>query len=101
PTLPIASRPVQKRTTQPPTPPAEANSPAVPSAPAEQSAPTPDAAPGEPVQDANRSSIEQWMADLRSSRRRSPGADPDEGKHHDSGNRTVSVNELLRRQNRD
>ncbi|MBU3066219.1 MMPL family transporter [Nocardia sp. NEAU-G5] len=52
-------------------------------------------------QDADRSSIEQWMADLRSSRRRSLESDPDEGKHHDSGNRTVSVNELLRRQNRE
>ncbi len=100
PTMPIPSRPVQKRTVQPPAPPPEANPPAQPT-PAEQSELSPDPAPGEPVQDANRSSIEQWMADLRSSRRRSTAADPDEGKHHDGGNRTVSVNELLRRQNRD
>ncbi|MDR7167945.1 RND superfamily putative drug exporter [Nocardia kruczakiae] len=51
----------------------------------------------------NRNNIEQWMADLRSSRRRpepEPADPDDEGKHRTSG-RTVSVNELLRRQNRD
>ncbi|MGA4787153.1 MMPL family transporter [Nocardia sp. AB354] len=53
--------------------------------------------------DDNRNNIEQWMADLRSSRRRpepEPADPDDEGKHRTSG-RTVSVNELLRRQNRD
>jgi RND superfamily putative drug exporter len=83
--------------------------PAEPSAPPNPPAPANPAgtggaghpAAGDRTPDSNRSSIEQWMADLRSSRRRSPAADPDEGKHHDSGSRTVSVNELLRRQNRD
>ncbi|WP_024801611.1 MMPL family transporter [Nocardia sp. BMG51109] len=48
---------------------------------------------------SDRSSIEQWMAGLRSSRRRPD--QPDEGEQHDTPGRTVSVNELLRRQNRD
>ncbi|WP_436838610.1 MMPL family transporter [Nocardia nova] len=52
----------------------------------------------------NRNDIEQWMADLRSSRRRPESEetpeDPEDPKHRNSG-RTVSVNELLRRQNRD
>lgn len=62
----------------------------------------PDSGPQAPSpQDANRSSIEQWMADLRSSRRRTTQSDPDEGKHRDGGGRTVSVNELLRRQDPD
>ncbi|MFI6871277.1 MMPL family transporter [Nocardia sp. NPDC050406] len=50
-----------------------------------------------------RGSIEQWMSDLRSARRR-PKEDPkddDEGRHRGTEGRTVSVNELLRRQNRD
>ncbi|WP_372465715.1 MMPL family transporter [Nocardia spumae] len=47
----------------------------------------------------NRNNIEQWMADLRSSRRR-PEPEDEDAKNHNSG-RTVSVNELLRRQNRD
>ncbi len=41
------------------------------------------------------------MSDLRSSRRRANTPDPDEGKHTGAPGRTVSVNELLRRQNRD
>ncbi|NEW38605.1 MMPL family transporter [Nocardia cyriacigeorgica] len=45
--------------------------------------------------DDSRSSIENWMAELRSSRRRTPP--PDEGRHHSGDGRTVSVNELLRR----
>ncbi|WP_067884517.1 MMPL family transporter [Nocardia vaccinii] len=70
-----------------------------------QTAPTPTthAAPADSRQEASRSSIEQWMADLRSSRNRptQPG-DSEEGRHHGGGsNRTVSVNELLRRQNRE
>lgn len=44
----------------------------------------------------NRSSIENWMAELRSSRRR-VASNADEGRHHGSDGRTVSVNELLRR----
>ncbi|WP_067571945.1 MMPL family transporter [Nocardia acidivorans] len=54
-------------------------------------------------QGGGRSSIEQWMSDLRSARRRTGKAeeDDDEGKHRGGDGRTVSVNELLRRQNRD
>jgi hypothetical protein len=49
--------------------------------------------------DTNRSSIENWMAELRSSRR--PIGKPDGGRHHGGDGRTVSVNELLRRRNRE
>ncbi|MEV6139880.1 MMPL family transporter [Nocardia sp. NPDC051990] len=49
--------------------------------------------------DENRSSIENWMAELRSSRRRM--GKPDEGRHHSTDGRTVSVNELLRRRDRE
>ena len=74
----------------------EAPGPDMPAAESLSSAPDP-AAPG----GDNRNNIEQWMADLRSSRRRPDQAeDPDDPKHRNSG-RTVSVNELLRRQNRD
>ncbi|MFE3191282.1 MMPL family transporter [Nocardia sp. NPDC059240] len=52
-----------------------------------------DVPPGE------RSSIEQWMSDLRSARRR-PKPDED-AKHRGGEGRQVSVNELLRRQDRD
>ncbi|NEW28536.1 MMPL family transporter [Nocardia cyriacigeorgica] len=52
------------------------------------------AAEAEPGDDS-RSSIENWMAELRSSRRRTPP--PDQGRHHSGDGRTVSVNELLRR----
>lgn len=70
-----------------------------PSAP-EQSA-SPAEAPDAPADDSERNTIERWMADLRSSRRRPEHPDPDEGKHSGNAGRTVSVNELLRRQNRD
>ncbi|WP_040829110.1 MMPL family transporter [Nocardia jiangxiensis] len=69
-----------------------------------QTTPTPATrpAPADPRQEASRSSIEQWMADLRSSRNRpAQPENTDEGKHHGGSNRTVSVNELLRRQNRE
>nr|WP_246461410.1 MMPL family transporter [Nocardia transvalensis] len=71
-------------------------------APAPDPAPAPEEHPADPPEagDTSRNSIERWMADLRSSRRR-PEPDPDEGKHHGTPGRTVSVNELLRRQNRD
>ncbi|MFG1790481.1 MMPL family transporter [Nocardia sp. NPDC049149] len=49
---------------------------------------------GEP----NRNSIENWMAELRSSRR---AGKPDEGRHSGGDGRTVSVNELLRRRDRE
>ncbi|ONM46586.1 MMPL family transporter [Nocardia donostiensis] len=45
----------------------------------------------------NRNSIENWMAELRSSRRRVTPPSADEGRHHSNDGRTVSVNELLRR----
>ncbi|WP_280499513.1 MMPL family transporter [Nocardia cyriacigeorgica] len=61
--------------------------PAAPSDPAQPAPPDPG--------DDSRSSIENWMAELRSSRRRTPP--PDQGRHHSGDGRTVSVNELLRR----
>ncbi|BDT89804.1 MMPL family transporter [Nocardia cyriacigeorgica] len=61
--------------------------------PAQQSDST--QAPEAEAGDDNRSSIENWMAELRSSRRRTPP--PDQGRHHSGDGRTVSVNELLRR----
>ena len=45
-----------------------------------------------------RNEIENWMAQLRSSRR---GTAADEGRHHGAEGRTVSVNELLRRREDD
>ncbi|WP_227997585.1 MMPL family transporter [Nocardia australiensis] len=55
------------------------------------------AAPEEPDNGppTTRSTIESWMAELRSSRRET--VKPDEGRHHGGDGRTVSVNELLRR----
>ncbi|UGT52428.1 MMPL family transporter [Nocardia asteroides] len=56
----------------------------------------------EPEADApqnNRNEIENWMAQLRSSRRGS--TTPDEGRHQAGDGRTVSVNELLRRREDD
>ncbi|MFJ4658661.1 MMPL family transporter [Nocardia sp. NPDC088792] len=58
-------------------------------------------AEGEQDSKGGRSNIEQWMSDLRSSRRRPPVKDDDEGKHRGGEGRQVSVNELLRRQKRD
>ncbi|MGN2635290.1 MMPL family transporter [Nocardia takedensis] len=49
----------------------------------------------EETPEENRSSIENWMAELRSSRRRVETGD--EGRHSGNDGRTVSVNELLRR----
>ncbi|MGW6423465.1 MMPL family transporter [Nocardia sp. NPDC055053] len=46
----------------------------------------------------SRDEIENWMAQLRSSRR---GSAADEGRHHGNEGRTVSVNELLRRREDD
>ncbi|MFE9321491.1 MMPL family transporter [Nocardia sp. NPDC052278] len=63
-------------------------------APSERPAPSNDDA-----SDDNRSSIENWMAELRSNRRRI--GQPDEGRHHSADGRTVSVNELLRRRDRE
>ncbi|MQY23508.1 MMPL family transporter [Nocardia macrotermitis] len=78
--------------------------PTADAAPEAQTTPTPATrpTPADPRQEASRSSIEQWMADLRSSRNRPAQPDEsEEGKHHGGSNRTVSVNELLRRQNRE
>ncbi|MGV9663363.1 MMPL family transporter [Nocardia niigatensis] len=69
---------------------------------AEEQHPTQHAAEQAPPEGPGRASIEQWMSDLRSSRRRPPAENPDEdAKHRGGDGRTVSVNELLRRQNRD
>uniref|UniRef100_UPI000A02F7D7 MMPL family transporter n=1 Tax=Nocardia coubleae TaxID=356147 RepID=UPI000A02F7D7 len=55
------------------------------------------ATPEDDPQADTRTEIENWMAQLRSSRR---GSTPvDEGRHHGDDGRTVSVNELLRRRN--
>ncbi|MFC9996487.1 MMPL family transporter [Nocardia sp. NPDC127526] len=67
---------------------------------AEQPHPTHHSVDDQPQAGGGRSSIEQWMSDLRSAKRR-PGKPDDEGKHRGGEGRTVSVNELLRRQNRD
>ncbi|UAK33806.1 MMPL family transporter [Nocardia asteroides] len=64
-------------------------------------APEPEA-PAEPnngPDTTNRSSIESWMAELRSSRRHI--GRPEQGRHHGGDGRTVSVNELLRRRDRE
>ncbi|WP_280496729.1 MMPL family transporter [Nocardia asiatica] len=74
--------------------------PEAPAAPAHR-APEPEA-PAEPnngPDTTNRSSIENWMAELRSSRRHI--GRPEEGRHHGGDGRTVSVNELLRRRDRE
>ena len=49
----------------------------------------------------NRDNIEEWMANLRSSRRRPDAESADEDPKNRNSGRTVSVNELLRRQNKD
>ncbi|MFC6011429.1 MMPL family transporter [Nocardia lasii] len=90
---------------------------AVPASPAESEAAfdateqaeqrLPASAPAEPENDSptaesggadTRNEIENWMAQLRSSRRGTPA---DEGRHHGGEGRTVSVNELLRRREDD
>jgi RND superfamily putative drug exporter len=60
----------------------------------------PEAEPGDPDNGppTTRSTIENWMAELRSSRRT---GNPDEGRHHSGDGRTVSVNELLRRRDQE
>ncbi len=91
-----------------PIPPAPVPSPPPPSPPTPIPAsnhPTHHAVPERPgasnddAPEENRSSIENWMAELRSNRRRI--GQPDEGRHHSSDGRTVSVNELLRRRDRE
>ncbi|MTE14749.1 MMPL family transporter [Nocardia aurantiaca] len=64
--------------------------------------PTHRAVEDQPQEGGGRSSIEQWMSDLRSSRRRPPAPHADEdAKHRGGEGGQVSVNELLRRQNSD
>ncbi|TCK00605.1 MMPL family transporter [Nocardia alba] len=67
-----------------------------PSQASPESAPADSTAPESPA--ATRNEIENWMAQLRSSRR---GPAEDEGRHHGTEGRTVSVNELLRRREDD
>ncbi|MEU3009407.1 MMPL family transporter [Nocardia asteroides] len=53
------------------------------------------------AQAESRNEIENWMAQLRSSRRGTTAPADDEGRHHGNEGRTVSVNELLRRREDD
>ncbi|WP_328407274.1 MMPL family transporter [Nocardia sp. NBC_00403] len=104
----IATTPVpmpSTRATQPPVPPTPAAP--VPTASAPIDHPTHHAAPENPAAPhdepdngppTTRSTIENWMAELRSSRRTGK---PDEGRHHGGDGRTVSVNELLRRRDQE
>ncbi|WP_406234484.1 MMPL family transporter [Nocardia sp. NBC_01009] len=104
----IATTPVpmpSTRATQPPVPPTPAAP--VPTASAPIDHPTHHAAPENPAAPhdepdngppTTRSTIESWMAELRSSRRTGK---PDEGRHHGGDGRTVSVNELLRRRDQE
>ncbi|MFQ6329529.1 MMPL family transporter [Nocardia sp. CWNU-33] len=104
----IATTPVpmpSTRATQPPVPPTPAAP--VPTANTPIDHPTHHAAPENPAAPhdepdngppTTRSTIENWMAELRSSRRTGK---PDEGRHHGGDGRTVSVNELLRRRDQE
>ncbi|MFD4352320.1 MMPL family transporter [Nocardia sp. NPDC058518] len=80
-----------------PTPAASPSEPSdsAPSASVETDSTAPES--GEPQADT-RNEIENWMAQLRSSRRGTPA---DEGRHSGNEGRTVSVNELLRRREDD
>ncbi|MEV5839360.1 MMPL family transporter [Nocardia sp. NPDC052112] len=93
PTRPIPPTPTPPPPPVPPTPIPASDHPTHHSAPGRPAASNDDAA------DENRSSIENWMAELRSNRRRI--GHPDEGRHHSADGRTVSVNELLRRRDRE
>ncbi|MCC3327596.1 MMPL family transporter [Nocardia abscessus] len=74
--------------------------PEAPAAPAHRAPePEPPVEPNNGPDTTNRSSIESWMAELRSSRRHI--GRPEEGRHHGGDGRTVSVNELLRRRDRE
>ncbi|MFX0574191.1 MMPL family transporter [Nocardia nepalensis] len=99
-----ATRPIPPTPSPAPPPPPVQPTPA-PTASSDH--PTHHAAPEQPAAahsndeapDQNRSSIENWMAELRSNRRRI--GNPEEGRHHSGDGRTVSVNELLRRRDRE
>ncbi|WP_067466183.1 MMPL family transporter [Nocardia amamiensis] len=96
PPRPIQSPEPQHQASTPPEPRPHSRETGGPAHRAPETGPTaePDNGP-----DTNRSSIENWMAELRSSRRQS--VRHSEGRHHDSEGRTVSVNELLRRRERE
>ncbi|MEV0294472.1 MMPL family transporter [Nocardia sp. NPDC050710] len=93
--LPATAPSAHLSRTVPPAPSAPARSaPAEPEhRPAHHAVPEPAVAE---TPEENRSSIENWMAELRSSRRRIVTSS-EEGRHHGGDGRTVSVNELLRR----
>ncbi|WP_330251735.1 MMPL family transporter [Nocardia sp. NBC_00565] len=103
PTRPIPPTPTPMYPTPAPRPPVQptpaptaADHPTQHAAPEEPATPPP---PNDEAPEQNRSSIENWMAELRSNRRRI--GKPDEGRHHGADGRTVSVNELLRRRDRE
>lgn len=96
----IAPHPATRAQLYQPQPEGEQPTPAPEAAPAEHH-PAHHAAGEQSGEGGGRSSIEQWMSDLRTSRR-SPGKpDEDDAKHRGGEGRQVSVNELLRRQNND
>ncbi|UGT70597.1 MMPL family transporter [Nocardia gipuzkoensis] len=93
PTVDLAQQPAASRE-------ARYSPPDVPGAPAHRAPePEPPVEPNNGPDTTNRSSIESWMAELRSSRRHI--GRPEEGRHHSGDGRTVSVNELLRRRDRE
>ncbi|WP_329415110.1 MMPL family transporter [Nocardia vinacea] len=95
PTRPIPPAP----TPTPPPPPVQQTPIPAPDHPTHHAASESHAPSNDDASDENRSSIENWMAELRSNRRRI--GQPDEGRHHSADGRTVSVNELLRRRDRE
>ncbi|MGY2039632.1 MULTISPECIES: MMPL family transporter [Nocardia] len=93
PTVDLARQPAASRE-------ARYSPPEAPGAPAHRAPePEPPVEPNNGPDTTNRSSIESWMAELRSSRRHI--GRPEEGRHHSGDGRTVSVNELLRRRDRE
>ncbi|MFI6958990.1 MMPL family transporter [Nocardia sp. NPDC050408] len=95
PTRPIPPAP----TPTPPPPPAQPTPIPTADHPSHHAAPQLPGTSNDDAPEENRSSIENWMAELRSNRRRI--GKPDEGRHHSADGRTVSVNELLRRRDRE
>ncbi|WP_327095030.1 MMPL family transporter [Nocardia vinacea] len=95
PTRPIPPAPAPT----PPPPPVQQTPIPAPDHPTHHAASESHAPSNDDASDENRSSIENWMAELRSNRRRI--GQPDEGRHHSADGRTVSVNELLRRRDRE
>ncbi|MET7771343.1 MMPL family transporter [Nocardia sp. NPDC005366] len=93
PQTPVVSAPPVPEISAPPVPEISAPQPVADDTHAHHGSHGPDSAE---TPEENRSSIENWMAELRSSRRRVV-SNADEGRHHGGDGRTVSVNELLRR----